>query len=141
MAPDFFSGTKGRWHYFSLAQGTFRDYLQGETVRLKRYFYVLRPLLAAQWIDAGRGMPPMRFADLANEIVNDEALRDEINQLLKIKMAVGEAEHGTRLPLIHAFIERELAKEKPPVDFKRPVGEDAQLDRLLMETVFGDRVP
>src|SRR5258708_18112504 len=40
-------------------------YLQGDVVRYKKYFYVLRPLLAARWIREGRGAPPMRFAQLA----------------------------------------------------------------------------
>lgn len=69
LAPTFFSERRGRWHYLSMAAKNFRGYLQGETVRLKKYLYVLRPLLAAQWIDAGRGMPPMRFADLADAMV------------------------------------------------------------------------
>lgn len=72
LAPTFF-GAQGRWHYLSMAAKNFRGYLQGETVRLKKYLYVLRPLLAAQWIDAGRGMPPMRFADLADVMVTDRA--------------------------------------------------------------------
>lgn len=106
LAPTFFSERRGRWHYLSMAAKNFRGYLQGETVRLKKYLYVLRPLLAAQWIDAGRGMPPMRFADLADAMVTDAPLRDEINQLLAIKMAASEAEYGARFPRIHAFVEQ-----------------------------------
>jgi len=135
LAPDFFSCRKGRWHYRSMAKKNFRGYLQGETVRLKKYLYVLRPLLAAQWIEAGRGMPPMRFADLAAAMVVDDALRDEINALLKVKMAKGEAEYGARFPLIHEFIERELGADKPPQDFKKPSGNAATLDRLLGDVV------
>ncbi|HEY9101657.1 nucleotidyltransferase domain-containing protein [Chitinimonas sp.] len=135
LAPSFFSSRKGRWHYLSMAKKNFRGYLLGDTVRLKKYLYVLRPLLAALWVDAGRGMPPMRFADLADAMVSDVALRDEINQLLAVKMAAGEAEYGARFPLIHDFIERELAEEKLPPDFKQPEGEDAQLDQLLRQAI------
>jgi uncharacterized protein len=135
LAPNFFSERKGRWHYLAMAKKNFRGYLQGETVRLKKYLYVLRPLLAAQWVVAGRGMPPMRFAELADVMVTDAGLRDEINRLLAVKMHAGEAEYGERFPLIHDFIERELAVEKPPVDFKRPTGDEAALDRLLRETI------
>lgn len=137
LAPDFFSARKGRWHYRSMAKKTHREHLQGDTVRLKKYFYVLRPLLAAQWIDAGRGMPPMRFADLAETMVTDMALLAEINQLLAIKMAAGEAEYGARFPLIHAFIEHELAQEADEADFAKPVGEVAALDALLWRAVSG----
>ncbi|WP_374347222.1 nucleotidyltransferase domain-containing protein [Chitinimonas sp.] len=136
LAPDFFSERKGRWHYLAMAKNNFRGYLQGETVRLKKYLYVLRPLLAARWIDAGRGMPPMRFADLADAMVDEPQLRAEIRQLLAIKMAAGEAELGARFEQIHAFIEGELANEQPPADFKRPVGSEAALDALLREAVW-----
>lgn len=135
LAQQFFSERKGRWHYLSMAKKNFRGYLQGDHVRLKKYLYVLRPLLAAQWIDAGHGMPPMRFADLAERMVTDSELRDEINALLAIKMAASEAEYGARFPRIHAFIERELAEEKPPADFKRPQGEIGALDALLQRAI------
>ncbi|MEO3715011.1 DNA polymerase beta superfamily protein [Roseateles flavus] len=36
-------------------------------MRYKKYLYVIRPLLAARWIREGRGVPPMRFAELASD--------------------------------------------------------------------------
>lgn len=135
LAPDFFSGRKGRWHYLSMAKKNFRGYLQGETVRLKKYLYVLRPLLAAHWIDAGRGMPPMRFADLAEALVTDAVLLDEINQLLALKMTAGEAEYGPRFPAIHAFIEAALGMEKAEPDFAKPTGDHTALDALLRQAI------
>ncbi|MDB0568977.1 nucleotidyltransferase domain-containing protein [Ralstonia solanacearum] len=141
LAPTFFSERKGRWHYLSMAVKTFRDHLQGETVRLKKYFYVLRPLLAAQWIDTGRGMPPMRFADLADAMVTDAPLRDEINQLLAIKMAASEAEYGARFPRIHAFVEQALAAEAVPAEIRQGSGNPAALDAFLYATVMADSHP
>ncbi|SMC29667.1 hypothetical protein SAMN02745857_04002 [Andreprevotia lacus DSM 23236] len=135
LAPGFFSSRKGRWHYLAMAHKNFRGYLQGDTVRLKKYLYVLRPLLASQWVDEGRGMPPMRFAELADVMVRDVALRDEINQLLAVKMKAGEAEYGARFPLIHAFIEQQLERVTELPDYKRPEGDAIALDRLLFETV------
>jgi len=133
----YFSSTKGRWHYVAMAGRNFRESLQGDTVRLKKYLYVLRPVLAAQWIDSGRGVPPMRFADLADVIITDTALRAEINDLLAIKMAAGEAQHGPRFPLIHAYLESTLAElEKAPY-FDRPDGQTETLDRFLYEVVTG----
>jgi predicted nucleotidyltransferase len=52
LIPAWFSPLRARWHYFSMARKNFRGYLQGETVRLKKYFYVLRPLLAVRWVEA-----------------------------------------------------------------------------------------
>lgn len=47
-------------HYVHMARGNYRMYLRGDMVRLKKYLYVLRPLLATLWIEQGRGIAPMR---------------------------------------------------------------------------------
>jgi hypothetical protein len=42
-----------------MARKNYREYLRGDTVRLKKYLYVLRPLLATLWTlmkDARRGL-------------------------------------------------------------------------------------
>jgi predicted nucleotidyltransferase len=136
LVRGFFSDRKGRWHYLSMAHKNFRGYLQGETVRLKKYLYVLRPLLAARWIDSGRGMPPMRFAALADAMVSDTALRDEINALLKLKMGANEAKTGPRFSRIHAFIEAELAIAEASTEHGKPSGREAELDEFFRSVVM-----
>lgn len=135
LAPAFFSGQGVRHHYLSMARKNFRGYLQGEMVRLKKYLYVLRPLLAVRWIDSGRGMPPMRFADLAGATVPSLALAEEINRLLAIKMGADEAEYSPRWPAIHDFIVGEFARAECAPQHGKPAGSMADLDRFLAETV------
>jgi hypothetical protein len=136
MAQSFFSPLRGRHHYLSMAKKNFRGYLQDDTVRYKKYLYVLRPLLAVKWIDAGRGMPPMRFADLVAGTVEDPALLAEINALLEVKMCAGEAEYGPRRPAIHRFIEASLADMQSPVNYKRPEGDVTALDAYLRNVIL-----
>ena len=112
LAQDVFSNAKGWHHYASMAKKNFREHLQAEEVRYKKYLYVLRPLLAARWIRARSGVPPMRFAELAQHTLDatrDAALIAEINALLEVKMRAGEAATSPRWPGIHAFIEAELS--------------------------------
>lgn len=135
LAPDYFSELRGRYHYLAMARKNFRGYLKGDSVRLKKYLYVLRPLLAVRWIDDGRGRPPMRFAELVAGTVTDAGLLAEINQLLAIKMQAGEAEYSPRWPRIHAFIERELGREERAL-YKKPEGSSTALDAFLRETVL-----
>jgi predicted nucleotidyltransferase len=87
LATHWFSPLRGRYHYLAMARRNFREHLQGDSVRLKKYLYVLRPLLAAQWIERGLGQPPMRFADLAERLVTDTALLDEITPCWKSRCA------------------------------------------------------
>ncbi|ARA77965.1 nucleotidyltransferase [Pectobacterium brasiliense] len=135
--PKWFSPSKARWHYLSMARKNFRGYLQDETVRLKKYFYVLRPLLAVRWIEAGKGMPPMRFSQLLAGTVDDPYLLAEIHQLLEIKQRSGEAEYGPRREVIHAFIMQMLNDADSLVVLPASkADDDTMLDALLYRTVM-----
>lgn len=138
LASAFFSPLRGRHHYLSMAKKNFRGYLQGDTVRFKKYLYVLRPLLAARWVDMGLGMPPMRFADLVAGTVHDPAVLAEIDALLALKMGASEGDYGPRRPEIHALIEAMLADAAVEREYKRPCGEVAMLDAFLLNVLGGN---
>ena len=139
LAQDAFSNAKGWHHYASMAKKNFREHLQAEEVRYKKYLYVLRPLLAARWIRARSGVPPMRFAELAQHTLDatrDAALIAEINALLEVKMRAGEAATSPRWPGIHAFIEAELARNEAEHVQPLPMAGNADLDSLLHDMVM-----
>jgi predicted nucleotidyltransferase len=130
-------------HYLHMARGNYREYLRGETVRYKKYLYVLRPLLAAQWIIEEGSMPPMRFQDLVEKRIATPALRQAIDTLLARKRASAEAEYCPVIPLLNDFIDAQftsLTQTAPPartnIDF-------SPLDEILMQAVlareFGGR--
>ena len=48
VIDEFFLAKAGLYHYLSTAKKNYREYLKGETVKYKKYFYVLRPLLACR---------------------------------------------------------------------------------------------
>lgn len=122
-------------HYVNMARKNYREYLRGETVRLKKYLYVLRPLLATLWVEQGRGVAPMRFQELVDALVTDAAVREAIDQLLVIKRAASEAEHGKPLPAINAFIEQQLERLESAMPAFTDDVDYAVLDRLLLDTV------
>lgn len=109
FAQQSFSPQRGYYHYLSMARKNLRGYLLGDVVRYKKYFYVLRPLLAARWIREFGTVPPMRFAELASALLHDADLLTELNALLAVKMRAGEAATSAPWPRIQAFLLRELA--------------------------------
>lgn len=110
LAKSYYSPTTCIYHYLHMAQGNFREYLQGERIWRKKYFYVLRPLLAINWIEKGYGVAPTAFANLVDRLVESQPLRLEIDELINLKRAGAELDDGPRMPAISEFIENELAR-------------------------------
>ncbi|MCD5364056.1 nucleotidyltransferase domain-containing protein [Chromobacterium aquaticum] len=132
LAPEFRSERKCRWHYLAMARKVANTYLRGDQVQPKKYLYALRALLAVAWLDAGRGMPPLRFAELAAAGIDDAELAADINRLLAAKLSGAETLAGPRRPRIDAFIQERLEQcvpEPPPLAL--PAGDGARLDQAL----------
>lgn len=123
-------------HYLNMARKNYREYLHGESVRLKKYLYVLRPLLATLWIEQGRGLAPMRFQDLVDGLVHDANLRQAIEQLLVIKRSIRESEYGQPLPVINSFIDSELRRLETVAAPPTADTDFSLLDQLLFNTVM-----
>lgn len=115
MIPEYYSPLSATYHYLNMARGNFRGYLQVDEVRTKKYFYVLRPILAVKWIEAGLGPVPMEFDVLVNRLVADPVLKADIEELLVAKRAGDEMDNGPRIESIHRFIKEELERLEGPV--------------------------
>jgi len=109
LVADYYSPKACFHHYENMATTNYRGYLKEASVRIKKYFYVLRPLLAMRWIAEDRGVVPMEFSALLEAGLKDQVVKDEISDLLKKKKAGFEAEYAPSIPVLNAFIESELA--------------------------------
>ena len=90
-----------------MAEGNYREYLKGDMVRAKKYFYVLRPLLACKWILRHRSAPPMRFTQLMESEL-DEALKPAVERLLDLKMNTPEVKEIPRVDEINRYLDRSI---------------------------------
>jgi predicted nucleotidyltransferase len=139
LALEFYQPAASLHHYLHMAKGNFREYLQGETVWLKKYFYVLRPVLACLWIERGLGVVPMAFDDLVAGVVNDSGLKAGIAKLTEQKRSGAELDNGARIPAIHSFLEREILRlgQVAAGKSRNPVSAEllAKMNRYFMEAV------
>lgn len=110
-----------------MAKANDREYLQGDIVKIKKYFYVLRPILACLWIKDKNESPPMEFEKLMT-LIEDETLKARINELLVRKKSGVEMGNEPSIPEIRKFIEIKIAelveyskdfdpKEKPSSEY------------------------
>lgn len=110
MLPSVYSCERGIYHYRSMAKTNYRGYLKADMVPLKKYFYVLRPLLSVRWLERYGTAAPIAFSALLHLIEGQHELLDAINALLEKKRAAPEMGLALPVPSINAFIEAELAR-------------------------------
>jgi predicted nucleotidyltransferase len=109
LLPEIYSLAKGIYHYRSMAKTNYRGYLKEDLVPIKKYFYVLRPLLAIRWLEQYRQPPPIEFHRL-RELLSKHPINDEIEQLLQRKKVSKEKEIASAITPLNDFIETELAR-------------------------------
>lgn len=96
-------------HYLHMAQSTYRAHLQGDTVRTKKYFYVVRPLLAARWVLDRRTPPPLPFEELVEAELEPE-IKPLIDDLLQEKSSGCEMGEHPAIGELNRWIETGLEK-------------------------------
>jgi len=111
----YFSQKHGLYHYLSTAKSNYREYLQGDRVRLKKYFYVIRPLLACKWILDKKCPPPMLFSELV-EAELEADMKPIIHDLLIVKMNTPEVGEGKRIDRLNEYIEENMISLKTAID-------------------------
>lgn len=104
ISKDYFSKKKSIYHYLSMAESNYREYIRTDMVRTKKYFYVLRPLLACNWILDKGTHPPMLFSELVKEELPN-SITNEVNKLLDIKMNSPETKEIPRIDEINEYLD------------------------------------
>lgn len=128
LMPLIASSQKGIYHYLHMAKGNFREYLKKELVPLKKYFYVLRPLLAIMWLEKYDKPAPIEFEVLRKLVSDNKPLDEAISNLLVRKRASLEKEYAPAVPVINAFIESELERHESYAEKLK--GRDADFESL-----------
>jgi len=105
----YFQPKKAMHHYLSMAQRTIVGYLRGDQVKLKKYFYVIRPLLAAEWIRRFSSPPPTAFGRLVDAVL-PSAVRGPVDELLAVKAETSELGAGPHILVLDDFVENEYAR-------------------------------
>ncbi|MBK7982506.1 MAG: nucleotidyltransferase domain-containing protein [Candidatus Competibacteraceae bacterium] len=134
LTPTYYAPLGCAWHYLQMARGNQREYLRGDPVRLKKYLYVLRPLLAIRWLESGRGVVPMPFRALVATLLPAGEVRDAIERLLVAKQSSGELAWGPRIPALSDWIAAELERlEAGPLLESAAKPDSALLDRTFRD--------
>jgi predicted nucleotidyltransferase len=116
-----------------MASSNYREYLKGDTVKAKKYFYVLRPVLACRWILDKGTPPPMLFSELMDAEL-DSAILPDVNRLLDLKMNAPEIKTIPKIDSINHYLDSSIGEARSRI---AQLPEDAnhgweELDQLFL---------
>lgn len=135
LMPTYFSHRAGCHHYLSMARNTFENDLQEPKVKLKKYFYALRPALACRWILEKRAVPPMEFGQLRT-LITDSRWQQTVDGLLERKKKAAEKELIEPISALQEWIAATLAECKEQADPLTAITRDTeQLDQLFRKYI------
>ncbi len=117
-AQNYFSCKSALYHYYGTANKNYHEYLLDDMVKYKKYFYVLRPILACKWIEEKKCTPPVLFDDLCASVLEDD-MKSAVAELLAKKVKMSESDKALRIEKINAYIEEKLDYYKSLVESMR----------------------
>lgn len=136
----YFMTIKGAHHYLHMAERNYEMYLNDEEVKLKKYFYVFRPILALRYVLHHKSNPPMLFEKLVEAELDDDTVKKEVDRLLDAKKNSPELGIARKIPVLNEYIQKELVLLKNEVDSlsKEQTSWD-ELNAFFIKTVFNTR--
>ena len=137
LMSSYFNPISCLHHYLHMAEGNYRDYLQKDMVRTKKYFYVLRPILACDWIHRTNTMAPMAFSTLVESQVKDPQILEIINSLLAQKTSGEELGEGPRIGQLNQFLEERIAFHQ---DLVKTLHRSERMSNDLLNQLFRETI-
>src|SRR6266700_297121 len=137
LVQHFYSPSALFYHYRHMAEGNYRQYIQDKSeVALKKYLYVLRPLVAMLYLEQCQQVPPTSFLETLASVHLNEAIRADIHELVERKMAGGEIGTGIPYTSLNDFIDEHLQKWQQPESEQRDVAAiTRELERVLQRVL------
>ena len=107
VLPEYTSKKSMLYHYLAMMKHNLFAYFKTDYVLLKKYLYVLRPLLACRWVMNNSAPPPVSFLKLCDAVLPKE-LEEDIARLLEVKRQMVEKSVSPRIKALDDFITDQL---------------------------------
>ncbi|MBL8549550.1 MAG: nucleotidyltransferase domain-containing protein [Hyphomonadaceae bacterium] len=94
------------YHYYGLLQSQWARFIEGrERVKLKKYFYVIRPAIALAWLrEKPDAAPPMDLPGLLRGVALPRETFQALEALRVAKRDASEIGEGARIPALDAYV-------------------------------------
>jgi uncharacterized protein len=92
VAQQYFAPVPVIYHYINLAKKSLDGLGDSENIKLKKLFYVIRPIFSCMWVGNYHTIPPMNLQAMMSELKIDKQIRKTIDKLILIKADSTEAD-------------------------------------------------
>ena len=124
------------YHYLSMASKDIETLREKREIKLKKYFYMLRSLLASKWVMIYHEKPPILLSELLALVENGEILR-ETDKLLELKKAGDESTKIIGNKIINEFI---FDAKKEVEEMVKNIPNSKNTDLKFLDKFFLDKV-
>lgn len=138
LSQHYFNPVFSIYHYLHMAKRNYKDYLCKDLVIIKKYFYVLRPILACKWIDEKNETPPMEFEILIKQIKAESIVYKKVYELLIKKRNQKEIGKEKIIPEINDYLKRHILYfENKVKEYEKIIKPDIKiLDEFFVKLLF-----
>jgi len=88
LCQSYFCPRSNIHHYLGIARGAMET-MDGKDIKIKKFFYILRPLLSAQWCVKKNTIAPMSIHPLMDLLSDD--LQEKVLSLMDLKSTASES--------------------------------------------------
>ena len=110
LAADFFNPIQVSYHFLGLARNMLGDIISEDEAKIKKYFYILRPIINLNFIWQYKKMPHMEFDKNLEEASPPQEICFAIKELKEQKLAMREHDKIPRHRLLASYFEEECQK-------------------------------
>ena len=134
LAQGYFSQRSNTHHYLGIAKGALETAM-GDEIKIKKLFYVLRPLLSAKWCMENNTIAPMTIGPLMNLLPED--LRQKMSDLIDLKATAAEGFIIKIDAALRQYIDQEfMACSEASKDLPRDSFNSEELDKFFRKTIM-----
>jgi len=121
LIPTYFNRKRALFHYANIAAQTIPQ-VQGVRIVLHRVFYIIRPLLACEWIEKYVSMPPTEFQKLLDADLLTLPLLNEITDIMqqKVTTVMGDRKSLQLSKELLYWMTESLARHQETLQFLPP---------------------
>ena len=134
LSQSYFSQISNIHHYLGITRGAMESIENGNEIKIKKLFYVLRPLLSAKWCLEKQSIAPMTIGPLMTLL--PDALKKQVSGLIALKATAPESFIITINAALKAYIDQEFARiSEASTHLKRDQFTADELDAFFVNTI------